>query len=75
MVAITSTDARAERLRALGAQHVINSRSQSNWGDIAKSLTPEKRGVDHIIDVVGLKTLSEDLWPIDLHGGTRRSCE
>lgn len=67
-MAITSTDARAERLRALGAQHVINYRSQSNWGDIAKSLTPEKRGVDHIIDVVGLKTLSEDLKAIRVHG-------
>lgn len=61
MIAITSSTQRGEKLKALGAKHVINYREQTNWGEIAKSFTPEKRGVDHVVDVVGQKTLAQSL--------------
>lgn len=68
VIAITSSEARAERLSALGASHVINYKEQPNWGDIAKSFTPDQRGVDHIVDVVGPKTLSQALASLRYHG-------
>lgn len=68
VIAITSSNTRAERMKALGAKHVINYREQTNWGEVAKSLTPEKRGIDHVIDVVGSKTLAQSLEAVRVHG-------
>lgn len=68
MIAITSTAQKAEKLKALGAKHVINYREQTNWGEIAKSFTPDKRGVDHVVDVIGAKSLSQSLDAVRLHG-------
>lgn len=53
---------------SLGAKHVINYREQTNWGEVAKSLTPESRGVDHVVDVVGAKTMDQSLDALCLHG-------
>ncbi|KAI0455689.1 NAD(P)-binding protein [Xylaria acuta] len=61
VIATTSSDAKAERLQALGASHVINYRKTPEWGEQAKVLTPDGRGVDHVIDVVGPSTLSQSL--------------
>lgn len=68
VIAITSSESRSEKLKALGAKHVINYRDNSNWGEIAKSITPEQRGVDHVVDVVGSKTLAQSLEAIRVHG-------
>lgn len=68
VIAITSSEARAGRLSALGARHVINYKKETGWGDIAKSLTPHQRGVDHVVDVVGPKTLSQSLAAVRIHG-------
>lgn len=68
VIAITSSNPRSERLQALGAKHVINYRAQPKWGEIAKSFTPEQRGVDHVVDVVGSKTLGQSLAAIRVHG-------
>lgn len=68
VIAITSTDSKAEQIRALGAQHVINYKTHEHWGEIAKSLTPGQRGVDHVVDVVGIKTFAQDLAALRVHG-------
>lgn len=68
VIAITSSDARAEKLLALGARHVINYKKETRWGEIARSLTPEQRGVDHVVDVVGQKTLAQSLEAVCMHG-------
>lgn len=52
----------------LGARHVINYREQTNWGEVARSLTPDSRGVDHVVDVVGAKTMDQSLNALRLHG-------
>ncbi|KUI55446.1 hypothetical protein VP1G_02779 [Cytospora mali] len=68
VIAITSSEAKVEKLLALGARHVINYRENSNWGEIARDLTPERRGVDHVVDVVGAKTMDQSLNSLRLHG-------
>lgn len=68
MIATTSTNAKAERLKALGARHVINYREQRNWGDMAKSMTPDGEGVQFIVDVGGLSTMAQSFKAIQTGG-------
>lgn len=68
MIATTSSDAKADRLRNLGAHHILNYRTQPDWGVEAKKLTPEGRGVDHVVDVGGPTTLRESMNAVRLDG-------
>ncbi|KAI1743596.1 NAD(P)-binding protein [Xylaria scruposa] len=68
VIATTSSDGKAERLRALGASHVINYSKTPDWGEQAKALTPGGRGVDHVVEVVGPSTLPESLKAIRRDG-------
>lgn len=61
VIATTSSDAKAERLRALGATHVINYRTTPNWGPIARSFTPEGRGADFVVETGGPATQRESM--------------
>lgn len=62
VVATTSTEEKASRLKALGAAHVINYRTNTDdWGQKARELTPAGRGFDHVLDVGGNETLSHSL--------------
>ncbi|KAM5381808.1 hypothetical protein ACJZ2D_002798 [Fusarium nematophilum] len=53
VIATTSSGEKAERLRELGADHVLNYRENPKWGELAKSLTPNKDGVDLVVEVGG----------------------
>lgn len=68
VVATTSSDAKADRLRSLGALHVLNYKSQPDWGVRAKELTPSSRGVDHVVDIGGAPTLPQSLEAIRRDG-------
>ncbi|KAI0127897.1 hypothetical protein BJ170DRAFT_393618 [Xylariales sp. AK1849] len=68
VIATTSSDAKAERLRALGARYVLNYRTGPNWGTDARNLTPDGRGVDHVVDVGGQLTLAESMNAVRLDG-------
>ncbi|KAK8022162.1 zinc-containing alcohol dehydrogenase [Apiospora rasikravindrae] len=68
VIATTSSDAKADRLRSLGASHVLNYRSQPDWGVKAKALTPGGRGVDHVVDIGGAPTLPQSLEAIRRDG-------
>ncbi|KAK8076400.1 zinc-binding alcohol dehydrogenase-like protein [Apiospora phragmitis] len=68
VIATTSSDAKADRLRSLGARHVLNYRSQPDWGARAKALTPGGRGVDHVVDIGGAPTLPQSLEAIRRDG-------
>jgi len=60
VIATSSSDEKLERLRTLGADHVINYRSHSNWGELARELTGGL-GVDHVIEVAGPATLEQSM--------------
>ncbi|KAH9906443.1 NAD(P)-binding protein [Xylariomycetidae sp. FL2044] len=68
VIATTSSDAKASRLRELGAAHVLNYRATSAWGAEARKLTPGQKGVDFVVDIGGLKTLPESLQAIRRDG-------
>ncbi|MBV1829179.1 NAD(P)-dependent alcohol dehydrogenase [Komagataeibacter sp. AV436] len=67
VIATSSSDAKLERLRALGADHVINYRENPHWGARAWELTGG-RGVDHIIEVGGPATLAQSMAAIRVAG-------
>ncbi|KAG9258716.1 uncharacterized protein F5Z01DRAFT_215353 [Emericellopsis atlantica] len=69
VVATTSTEERASRLKALGAVAVINYRTYAEiWGQKARELTPNGRGFDHILDVGGNETLTHSLKAVRAEG-------
>lgn len=68
MIATTSSDEKAAKLKQLGADHVINYKSDPDWGKTAKSLTPNGVGVDHIIEVGGASTQEQSLNAIKPEG-------
>jgi NADPH:quinone reductase-like Zn-dependent oxidoreductase len=53
VIATTSDDAKAQRLRGLGADAVVNYARTPDWPAQVRRLT-DGRGVDHVIEVTGL---------------------
>jgi NADPH:quinone reductase-like Zn-dependent oxidoreductase len=60
VIATTSGAERAERLRALGADHVIDYRVTPQWGEAAQALA-DGIGVDHVIEVGGPHTMAQSI--------------
>lgn len=60
VIATTSSTGKAERLRALGAAHVINYTEDANWGETARALT-HRPGVDRVVEVGGSETMPQSL--------------
>ncbi|KAM0207313.1 hypothetical protein ACHAPA_011769 [Fusarium lateritium] len=67
VIATTSSKAKAETLKALGADHVINYKETPNWGEEAKRLTGGA-GVDHVLEVGGATTVTESLKAVGIGG-------
>lgn len=67
-IVTSSSDAKLERARELGADAVINYRTTPGWGKRAREITGGI-GLDHIIEVGGQGTLPESLRAIR-PGGT-----
>ncbi|VUC36616.1 unnamed protein product [Clonostachys rosea] len=68
VIATTSSTAKAERLREIGADHVINYKEVPNWGEHAKALTPGGEGADLVIEIGGGVTLKQSLAAVKLDG-------
>ncbi|KAJ4316383.1 hypothetical protein N0V84_007898 [Fusarium piperis] len=69
VVATTSSDEKAARLKELGAKHVVNYRTNPDgWGKEARALTPEGRGFDIIVDIGGNQTLPHSLQAVRTDG-------
>lgn len=68
VIATTSSSEKADLLRKLGADHVINYKETPNWGEQAHSLSPGGLGVEHVVEVGGPTTLKESLKAIKIDG-------
>ncbi|GAB3675828.1 zinc-dependent alcohol dehydrogenase family protein [Salinisphaera aquimarina] len=60
VIATSSSAAKLERLRELGADEVINYAEQPKWGKVAKQLTGG-RGVDAVVEIGGPATLGQSI--------------
>ncbi|MBU1209772.1 MAG: NAD(P)-dependent alcohol dehydrogenase [Alphaproteobacteria bacterium] len=67
VIATSSSDEKLERLTALGADQVINYRTDPTWGETARALTGG-RGVDHVVDVGGPATLDQSMAAVRVAG-------
>lgn len=61
VVATTSDDAKGERLRALGADAVVNYRQTTEWGRHIRRELTGGAGVDNVVEVGGPATISQSL--------------
>ncbi|KAL4810943.1 hypothetical protein BDV18DRAFT_150008 [Aspergillus unguis] len=68
VIATTSNEQKAKKLKELGADHVINYKTDTNWGETARKLTRDNIGVDHIVEVGGSGTLEQSFKCIKLEG-------
>lgn len=60
VIATSSSDEKLDKLKALGADAVINYRDDPEWGETVSRLT-DGRGVDHVIEVGGPATLEQSI--------------
>lgn len=67
VIATSSSDAKIEQLKKLGADHTINYKSQPAWGKEVKEITAG-RGVDHVIEVGGPGTLPQSIEAVGIGG-------
>lgn len=68
VISTTSSAKKAETLKKLGADHVINYKEDPKWGETAKKLTSGGAGVDHILEVGGAGTLEQSWAAIKFEG-------
>jgi NADPH:quinone reductase-like Zn-dependent oxidoreductase len=60
VIATTSSEEKAERLKALGADAVINYRTTPDWHIVVRELTGG-RGVDHVVEIGGPGTIGQSI--------------
>lgn len=66
VIATSSSDEKLERMKALGADHLINYKSTPDWGGAVAKLTGG--GVDHVIEVGGANTLTQSMIAARISG-------
>jgi NADPH:quinone reductase-like Zn-dependent oxidoreductase len=67
VIATSSSDAKLERAKAMGADHLINYRTTPEWAHAARTITGGL-GVDHVIEVGGAGTFAQSIQAIRLGG-------
>jgi len=64
VIVTTSSDAKAARLTALGADHVINYRTTPDWGAAVRDLG----GADLVVETMGPETIAQSIAAVSLYG-------
>ena len=60
VISTSSSDEKLQRVKELGADHVINYKDTPDWGKAAKALTGG-RGVDEVVEIGGPGTLAQSI--------------
>ncbi len=68
VIATTSSAEKETKLKALGAHHVINYKTNPDWGATAKKLSADGQGVHHVIEVGGSSSMQQSLKAIRIEG-------
>ena len=67
VIATTSSEEKAEKLKALGADEIINYKEHPKWGEKVLEVT-DNEGVDHVVEVGGGETFNESIRAVKLGG-------
>ncbi|KAH8880313.1 NAD(P)-binding protein [Thozetella sp. PMI_491] len=68
VVATTSSAAKFDLLKDMGADHIINYKEDTDWGNTARKLTSNGEGFDHILEIGGYETFGHSLNAIKIEG-------
>ena len=67
VISTSSSGSKLERLKVLGADHLVNYKETPEWGQAAAALTGG-RGVDVVVEVGGAGTLGQSLQAVRIGG-------
>jgi len=67
VISTSSSDEKIEKLKALGADHTINYKSEPEWGKRVLEMT-DGVGADHVIEVGGPGTLPQSINAVRIGG-------
>ncbi len=67
VISTSSSDAKLEHAKQLGADHTINYKTHEDWDNVVKEITG-KRGVDHVVEVGGPGTMQRSLSSVRMSG-------
>ncbi|MEO7548603.1 MAG: NAD(P)-dependent alcohol dehydrogenase, partial [Ramlibacter sp.] len=67
VVATTSSEVKAQRLKALGADVVINYSREPEWGKAVRAATGGA-GADLVVETFGADTMEQSMRAVSLHG-------
>ena len=67
VIATSSSEEKLEKLKSLGADHLINYKAHPEWGKEVLKIT-KNEGVDHVVEVGGAGTFSESVRCTKLAG-------
>ena len=67
VIVTSSSDEKLARVKALGADHVINYRSTPQWGEKVREIT-HGRGADVVIELGGPGTLAQSIGAVRIGG-------
>ncbi|SJL82487.1 Alcohol dehydrogenase [Vibrio palustris] len=67
VIATSSSDEKLEKVKALGADEVINYKTHPEWAQEVLTLT-QGEGVDHVVEVGGPGTLAQSIQSIKVGG-------
>ena len=68
VIVTTSSESKAQVLKKLGADHVINYKTEIHWGTAAASLTPAGLNVHRVIELGGPQTIAQSLKATKIDG-------
>ena len=67
VISTSSSPEKLDRLRQLGADHLINYKETPNWGQAARKITGG-RGVDEVVEIGGPGTLAQSIQATRVNG-------
>jgi len=67
VISTSSSSAKLERLKALGADHLINYKDEADWGRAAAAFTGG-RGVDAVVEIGGAGALTQSIHACRIGG-------
>ncbi|MEH6387549.1 zinc-dependent alcohol dehydrogenase family protein [Pseudomonas profundi] len=67
VIATSSSEEKMQRLKAMGAAHVLNYRAEQNWGEQVREVTGG-RGVDIVVEIGGPGSLPQSIKAVRVGG-------
>jgi len=68
VITTTTEPAKGDRIRELGADHLIDVAASTEWGTTVRELSRGRRGVDRVVETGGPSTLHQSIKAVAIGG-------